>query len=259
MLFRQLFGIGFKLTLYVSCTLLSAGLAISMDAHADEDEDEYFSTWVFEHTEKYKMTWYYNTRKDFHANQPNRVLVGDKEFLMRPDVRPPTINGIYLLEYSKVYEGEDVLDMGTGSGLHAVFAAEKANRIVATDIYPPAVEIAKVNAELHGVEDKIDFRVGDLFAPIKEGEKFDVFFVNINFPFSVGDGKRNRLHERLFSEVRKYMKPNARIYYQTSFIKNFTYIYDMLSRNQFRIMEMHMEVLNDAKHESMFFMVQSLI
>jgi tRNA A58 N-methylase Trm61 len=174
-----------------------------------------------------------------------------------PDVRPPTINGVYLLEYAEINDGEEVLDIGTGSGLHAVFAAEKAKRVVATDIYAPAVENARANARLHGVENKIDFRVGDLFEPIHDGEKFDVFFVNINFPFSNSNEKRNKLHERLFSEIGKYMKPDARIYYQTSFIRNIPYIYDMLSRNYLVIKKVHMEHLLQTRHEPLFIMVQS--
>lgn len=221
------------------------------------EDNQYYSIWEFQHFEKYKLVWYYNTERDFVNNQPNKVLVDDKEFLIRPDVRPPMINGIYLLEYSLVNEGEEVLDLGTGSGIHAIFAAGKAKRIVATDIYAHAIENAVTNAQRHGVEQKIDFRVGDLFEPIKDDEKFDVFFININLPFLVGDDGRRKLHERFFSEVRKYMKPKARIYYQTSFVKNIPFIYDMLERNDFRIMEMHMEYFEEYKHEPLFMMVQS--
>ena len=255
MAFQNLFRIVFYFTLYVSCAILNAGCVIPVDAFAEDNE--YFSTWELQHSGKYRLVWYYATRKDLDKNQPNKVLAHNKEFLIRPDVRPPTINGLYLLEHSTVNEGEEVLDIGTGSGVHAVFAAEKAKRIVATDIYAPAVENAKVNAQLHGVDDKIDFRVGDLFEPINEDEKFDVFFVNINFPFERDDNERNELHERLFSEIRQYMKPNARIYYQTSFVKNIPYIYDMLSRNNFRIMEMHMEYFAEFRHEPLFMMIQS--
>ena len=53
------------------------------------------------------------------------------------------------------------------------------------------------------------------------------------------------------------MKPNARIYYQTSFIKNIPYIYDMLSRNNFRIMEVRMEHMVSYSHEPLFMMIQS--
>lgn len=222
------------------------------------DNKQYYDTWEFQRSGGYKLVWYYTTKKDFNDNRPNRALVKDKEFVLRSDVRPPTINSVYMLEHSQVNKGEEVLDIGTGSGLHAIYAADKAKHIVATDIYPPAIENAITNAKLHGVEDKIDFRVGDLFEPIQENEKFDVIFININFPFSVGTADRYRLHERFFAEVHKYMKPGARIYYQTSFVKNIPYILELLSRNKFHIVEMHSEYIVEYKHEPLFFMLQSM-
>ena len=162
----------FYFALYAGIAILNAGCTTSINTSSENDE--YFYIWEAKITDKNKLVWYYNTKKDRSKNQPNTALVANKKFLVHPDVRPPTINGAYLLEYSKVNKGEEVLDIGTGTGIHAVFAAEKAKRVVATDIYAPAVENAKANAQLHGVEEKIDFRVGDLFGPIKDGEKFDV-------------------------------------------------------------------------------------
>ena len=244
----------FRIALCISITLC-ASCVIPMNVVAEDAE--YYSVWELEYPTKYKLVWYYKTERDFKNNQPNVVRVGDKEFQILPYVRPPMINGIYLMEYFQVNEGEEVLDIGTGSGVHAIFAVEKAKRVVATDIYPPAIENAKINAQLHSVEQKIDFRVGDLLEPLGDNETFDVFFFNINLPFSVTGKDRRMLHERFFSEVRKHMKPNARIYYQTSFVENIPYIHDMLSRNDFRIMEMHMKYFPKQKHEAVFLMVQS--
>ena len=246
---------GTSRTAFYFVLILCASCAVPVNVLAKDSD--YFATWELKHSGNYRLVWYYNTKEDHKKNQPSKELVHDKEFLVHPDVRPVTINGLYLLEHSIVNEGEDVLDLGTGTGVHAVFAAEKAKRIVATDIYEPAVENAKANAELHGVDNIIDFRVGDLFEPVNDDEKFDVFFVNINFPFESDDKKRNDLHERLFAEIRQYMKPNARIYYQTSFVKNIPYIIDMLKRHNFRIMEMHMEYFAEFNHEALFFMLQS--
>ncbi len=43
----------------------------------------------------------------------------------------------------------EVLDMGTGSGVCAVFAARHARRVVAVDINPAAVRCAGINALLN--------------------------------------------------------------------------------------------------------------
>lgn len=217
-----------------------------------------YATWTLQYSGKHRLVWYFATSQNYFGNAPNWVSVDDMELVIYPGVRPPTTNGVFLLDYYRINEGEEVLDIGTGSGLHAILAAERAKRVVATDIFPPAVANAQFNAARLGIEQKVDFRAGDLFEPIASGEKFDVFFFNINFPSSPDPSARKSLHERFFSEVRQYMKPGARIYYQTSFIENLPVIYDMLERHRFRIMEMHMEYLPEYRHEPLFMMIQSL-
>lgn len=243
----------FGMTLYL---VLCVGQVLPVNALAAQPEP--FATWTLQYPGTHTLVWYFETRQNYERNEPNRAVVDDIEFLVYPGVRPPTLNGIYMLEYAKVKEGEEVLDIGTGTGLHAIFAAAMAKRVVATDIVPAAVVNAKFNATRLGLDRKIDFRVGDLFKPVKNGEKFDVFFININFPFATEKDDRTTLHERFFAEVRQYMKPTARIYYQTSFIENFPTIYDMLKRHRFQIMEMHMAHVSQDDHEPMFMMIQSL-
>ncbi len=60
---------------------------------------------------------------------------------------------------------QHVLDLGTGSGNIAVaIAVERpAARVVAVDISPEALEVARRNAARNGVQDRIEFRQGDLF------------------------------------------------------------------------------------------------
>lgn len=76
------------------------------------------------------------------------------------------------------------LDLGTGSGVGAVFAARRGFEVVAVDVNPQAVRCARVNAVLHGLERTIDAREGDLFTPVA-GERFDL--VSFNPPFFVGE------------------------------------------------------------------------
>jgi HemK-related putative methylase len=76
-----------------------------------------------------------------------------------------------------VPSGATVLDMGTGSGVGAVFAARRARRVVAVDINPRAVRSARINALIHGVDERVDVREGDLFAPVA-GERFDRVIFN---------------------------------------------------------------------------------
>lgn len=71
-----------------------------------------------------------------------------------------------------------VLDMCTGSGCIAVAAARYAEKakITAADISEGAIEVAKRNAGINGVEDRIDWVIGDLFEKVQG--KFDIIVSN---------------------------------------------------------------------------------
>src|SRR5687767_14697484 len=58
-----------------------------------------------------------------------------------------------------------VLDLGTGSGIGAVFAAQRGASVVAVDINPEAVRCARINALLNDLDERIEVRRGDLFEP----------------------------------------------------------------------------------------------
>ena len=66
---------------------------------------------------------------------------------------------------------ESALDLGTGCGIQALHLARHARRVVATDISARALDLARFNAALNGVE-SIEFRHGSLFDPVA-GERFD--------------------------------------------------------------------------------------
>lgn len=70
----------------------------------------------------------------------------------------------------------DVLDLCTGSGVHALLAARRSVRVVGCDNNPRAVSFARLNAAVNGVSNA-DFRLGDLFEPV-EGEAFDLILAN---------------------------------------------------------------------------------
>jgi release factor glutamine methyltransferase len=73
-----------------------------------------------------------------------------------------------------------VLDLCTGSGILAVTLAAERKRaeVVATDLSPEALEVARRNAERHGVLDRVDLRLGDLTAPVEGEAPFELVVSN---------------------------------------------------------------------------------
>ena len=107
-----------------------------------------------------------------------KLFIRGHVFLVEEKVYEPAEDTFLLVENLKVEEKEVVLDMGTGCGILAVLAAKKAEKVVATDINPYAIKCAEKNAKMNCVEDKIEFRLGDLFQPIRPHETFSLILFN---------------------------------------------------------------------------------
>jgi len=89
------------------------------------------------------------------------------------------------------YRGGSFLDVGTGTGILAIAAAKLSQKpdregarrhIVACDVDADAVEIAKENAEMNEVADRIDFRVGTVD---DDTESADLVCANLTAPVIV--------------------------------------------------------------------------
>jgi methylase of polypeptide subunit release factors len=78
------------------------------------------------------------------------------------------------------------LDVGTGSGIHALLAASHADHVVATDVNPRALAFTELNAALNGLTN-IECRRGSLFEPVA-GETFDL--ITCNAPYVVSPERR---------------------------------------------------------------------
>jgi len=122
---------------------------------------------------------------------PKKLIIRDHVFFVDEKVYEPAEDTFLLVENLKVEEKEVVLDMGTGCGILAVLAVEKAQKVVATDINPYAIKCSKKNARTNCVEDRIEFRLGDLFNPIRPHETFSLILFNSPYLPSKPYEKRN--------------------------------------------------------------------
>jgi len=107
-----------------------------------------------------------------------KFFFNDYIFYVLENVYEPAEDTFLLAENLLVSKDNFVLDMGTGCGILGILAAKKAREVIAVDINPYAVCCAKMNAKLHRVERKVSILRGDLFQPIKDGEKFDAILFN---------------------------------------------------------------------------------
>ncbi|MBT2478612.1 methyltransferase [Streptomyces sp. ISL-94] len=76
------------------------------------------------------------------------------------------------------------LDVGTGSGIQALHAAQHATRVTATDVNPRALEFTRLTLALSGAPEA-ELLAGSLFEPVGE-ETYDLIVSNPPFVISPG-------------------------------------------------------------------------
>lgn len=93
-----------------------------------------------------------------------------------PEVYEPAEDTFLFAENLDIQRRDEVLEIGTGTGLIAVYAAQRTKRVVATDINEQAVKCALKNTVTNKTYN-IELRQGHLFEPVEE-EKFDLILFN---------------------------------------------------------------------------------
>ena len=82
--------------------------------------------------------------------------------------------------------GEDVVDVGTGSGILAIAASKLgARHVLAVDLDPVAVSSASENAKLNGLEGQITVKLSDLLGVLKASETGETADLGVNIPVQV--------------------------------------------------------------------------
>lgn len=88
----------------------------------------------------------------------------------------PAEDSYLLADNLEIKQGQSVLEIGTGSGIVAMYASRLTDNITVTDINFDACELARKNFEDNSIEN-IEILFGNLFEPVKN-RKFDVILFN---------------------------------------------------------------------------------
>jgi release factor glutamine methyltransferase len=123
----------------------------------------------------------------------------------------------FMARHMEVRPGDDVLDVGTGSGVLAVVAGETARRVVAVDIDPVAVECARASVQRNGMEKVVRVAQSDLFAALPPDARFNIILfsppyfegaIRSAFDHALYDPQK-ALATRFFARAGRHLKPGG--------------------------------------------------
>lgn len=127
------------------------------------------------------------------SGMPVAQIVGYREFyslsfrvseatlIPRPETEHLIVEAIDCANAMGSFESNPwIADLGTGSGVIAITLAKHLphSKIVATDISVDALQIAKWNAEKHGVSERSDFVQSDLLSEVSQPQDFSLICSN---------------------------------------------------------------------------------
>lgn len=145
------------------------------------------------------------------AREPVAYILGRREFyslefevdreVLIPRPHTETVVDV-ALEFIADHPRARVLDLGTGSGAIAVALAVNAPEVsvVASDIWPPALALARRNAVSSKVAERIGFVAADVFERLDAGPTLGTFDLVISNPPYIVDDQVARLE----AEVRNF-------------------------------------------------------
>lgn len=132
--------------------------------HKEVDEEDWANAWKTYYkpvqiTDRLtiKPTW-----ETYTAGDDELVIELDPGMAFGTGTHPTTTLCLRALEHT-ITGGEDVIDVGTGSGILAIAAAKlDANHVLALDLDPVAVSSATENVRLNGIEQRVTVMESDL-------------------------------------------------------------------------------------------------
>jgi release factor glutamine methyltransferase len=165
------------------------------------------------------MHWRYQLFQKHRHRRSVLESISGMSLLVSPGVLNPRLmrTGAFFASHLRpnvITADAEVLDMGTGSGVCAVVAAQYARRVVAVDIDETAVRCARINVLLNQMDSKIEVLHGDLFEPLS-GRSFDVILFNPPFLRGIPRDSADRawrspdMAERFAAHLRTHLRPSG--------------------------------------------------
>ncbi len=126
---------------------------------------------------------------------------------------------------SYVEDGYKIYDIGTGSGILAIVGAKLGGKVVGIDLDPMAVKVAKENGLINKVEDRVEFREGDLLDTVDS--KVDLVVSNIIA----------EVIAMITPDVKQVLKPGGIFISSGIIIEKMDLVRQALVENGFKILE----------------------
>lgn len=160
------------------------------------------------------------------------MKLGNFKFETDELVYTPSDDSFLLAENLEIENRESVLEIGTGSGIIAMYASKLTDDVTATDINYNAIELAEKNFKLNQIN-TIKLEFGNLFEAIGN-KKFDVILFNtpylptdcediieddLNYAFDGGlDGRK--VIDQFLNQVKNHLNDGGKIQMIQSSLSN---------------------------------------
>jgi release factor glutamine methyltransferase len=164
---------------------------------------------------------------------------------MTNEVYEPREDSLLLEKYVKKFAKGFVLDIGTGSGIQAKAAAERADFVIGVDINQKSLDFCNKNIK----SDKINFLKSDLFSIFekKHNKKFDTIIFNPPYlsdeenynDIALDGGKKGyEVIERFLSKAKRFLANDGLILLIFSSLTGKENIDRLIQKNGFRAEEL---------------------
>jgi len=199
---------------------------------------------------------------NIYSKKRRIVNIFGKTLVVLPGVFAPLWSDSLLLAKvvkKEVKQGDTVLDLGTGTGIQGIFAAQKARSVLAVDINPKAVRCARLNAIRNNVKDTIKLKTSDLFSNIQGKYNLIIFDPPFRW-FKPRDmlemaalDENYKTLKNFFKNVRNYLAEKGRILLVFSESGDLKFLEQLIKNHNFK-----KEIMAKKKTNNWYYFVYRL-